>query len=105
MEHSIVETIRELCKKKGTNFSKLEKENGISNGQVARWDNQNPKVNSISKIADYFNVSIEYLIGKEVLTIEKQMTDDMHEVVEKMKGMTKKEQKQVRDIVNVLDRK
>lgn len=105
MEHSIVETIRELCKKKGTNFAEVERKNGISNGQIRRWDSQNPKVSVVSKISKYFNVPIEYLIGNEVSTIEKQMTDDMYEVVEKMQGMTKEQQKQVRDIVNVLDRK
>lgn len=105
MEHSIVNTIRELCKKKGTNFAKLERENGISNGQIRRWDNQNPKVSVINKIAKHLNVPIEYLIGSEVSTIDNQMTDDMFEVVGKMQSMTKEEQKQVRDIVNVLDRR
>ncbi|MDK9853842.1 hypothetical protein [Staphylococcus equorum] len=48
---------------------------------------------------------IEYLIGSEVSTIDNQMTDDMYEVMEKMQGMTREQQKQLRDIVNVLDRK
>lgn len=105
MEHSIVETIRELCKKKGTNFAKLERENGLSIGQIRRWDNQTPKVSVINKIAKHLNVHIEYLIGSEVSTIDNQMTDDMYEVMEKMQGMTREQQKQLRDIVNVLSRK
>lgn len=61
----MVERIRDLCRKKGTNFSRLEQDLGFANGSLAKSDG---KIQSqrLKAIADYFNVSMEYLLtGKE----------------------------------------
>ncbi|ATH60213.1 helix-turn-helix domain-containing protein [Staphylococcus nepalensis] len=102
MESNIGETIKALCKMHNISLSKLEKETGLSNGQIARWIVSSPSVENASKVADYFNVSIDYLVGKEG---QGQATLEIQSVIEQMQGMTKEQQKQARDIVNVLDRK
>lgn len=108
MEKNKYQIIQGLCKYKGITIAYLERELGLSNGQIKRWKDSAPSVDNAGKVAEYFNVSIEYLIGKENNNdnyILPSMTDDMFEVVGKMQDMTKEQQKQVRDIVNVLDRK
>lgn len=98
--------VQGLCKNKGITIAYLERDLELSNGSIKRWKNSSPTVDNAGKVAEYFNVPIEYLLGKKVDNYEMpSMTDDMFEVVGKMQSMTKEEQKQVRDIVNVLDRR
>lgn len=60
-----VEKIKQLCKENGTSIKKIEKELGIGNGVIARWSKSNPNYDRLSKVANYFNVSVEYLTGTE----------------------------------------
>ena len=60
----IVEKIKKLCDDHSTNFAELERRVGLSNGQIRRWDKASPKIDSIQKVADYFNVSIDYLLDR-----------------------------------------
>lgn len=53
-----------LCKGKGISIAKLEKETGLGNGTVGRWEKSSPSVENVKKVADYFEVSVDYLISK-----------------------------------------
>lgn len=57
--------IESLCKSKGITISKLEKECGIGNGTIARWDKSFPRTDNLKKVADFLGVSIEHLIAEE----------------------------------------
>ena len=61
---SILEKIQELCKEKGTNPSKLEIELGFGKGTLYKWDKSSPNTDKLSKVADFFGVSVDYLLGK-----------------------------------------
>lgn len=63
----MVEKIRELCKKKGISISKLERETGLGNGIIGKWEKfgREPKFIHIKAIADYFGVPVSYLTGEE----------------------------------------
>jgi transcriptional regulator with XRE-family HTH domain len=57
--------INELCNRNGIKISPLLTKLGLSTGNISRWRN-GAIVNSdiICKIADYFNVSTDYLLGR-----------------------------------------
>lgn len=59
----VLENIKALCKEKGVNIRTLEKEAGIGNGVIRRWDTINPSFENIKRVADYFNVSIDSLLS------------------------------------------
>lgn len=63
----MVDTIRELCKSAGTSITKLEVELGWGNGTIGKWKKAKsaPPVDKLGKIADYFGVSVDYLLGSE----------------------------------------
>ena len=71
----MVSLITDLCKKKNISVRRLEKEVGIANGSICRWDTNRPKIDSVYAVAQYFGVSMEYLLTGE----EKQATpkDDL----------------------------
>lgn len=53
-----------LCEKKGVSPSTVAKEIGLSNSATTYWKRgSSPKADTIQKLADYFNVSIDYLLG------------------------------------------
>ena len=63
---TLLDRVKKLCISKGTSQSKLEQEIGISRGASYKWKNSSPSMKILKKLADYFNVSVEYLItGQE----------------------------------------
>lgn len=64
MESVIFTRIKELCDERHISINKLETELGMSQYSIGRWKNStSPTIDKISKIADYFHVSIDYLVG------------------------------------------
>lgn len=60
----LVQKIKELCDEKNITFAELERSTGISNGQIRRWDTSSPKIENIQKVADFFDVTTDYLLGR-----------------------------------------
>lgn len=59
----IVDKIQELISGKAT-FASLEKELGIGNGTIGKWRKQSPSCDSIMKIANHLDCSVDYLLGR-----------------------------------------
>lgn len=60
------EKFAQLCEKKGMSCSAVILENGLSSGNLKNWKNGRiPKPEILQKIANYFNVSVDYLLGEE----------------------------------------
>lgn len=62
---STYDIIKTLCKKKGISVSFLEKELRFSNASISKWKKSEPGAESIKKVADYFGVTVDYLISGE----------------------------------------
>ena len=54
--------IENLRKSKGISQGALEKELGFSNGSVSKWKNSMPTPERLKKLADYFQVTVDYLV-------------------------------------------
>mgnify|MGYP004508816547 CR=1 FL=1 len=61
---NMYERIEYLRKKEGISQGNLEKELGFSNGSISKWKASTPKPERLQKLADYFGVSVDFLIGK-----------------------------------------
>jgi transcriptional regulator with XRE-family HTH domain len=61
----LVERIQDLCDSKGINLSNLQKDLGFSNGTIYRWNTSMPSADRLLKVAQYFDVTVDYLLGKE----------------------------------------
>ena len=66
MEIKIVDVIKDLCRERDTSIPKIEKEIGLSNGSIYNWSRSYPSIDKVIKVADYFNVSIDILVGREL---------------------------------------
>ncbi|EAG3485018.1 XRE family transcriptional regulator [Listeria monocytogenes] len=56
--------VKELCEKRGIAVSKLESDVGFGKNSIYSWKRNNPSSDKLQKVADYFNVSTDYLLGR-----------------------------------------
>ena len=55
-----------LCQRNNITIAQLERETGLSHGSIAKMRTSTPKADRLQEIADYFGVSVEYLLtGKD----------------------------------------
>ena len=45
-------------------LNRLGLELGFSKGAISYWDTNFPSIDKVHKVADYFNVSVDYLLGR-----------------------------------------
>ena len=61
---STLEKIKELAKKRGIPLAKLEESLGYSTNYFYTLKTKTPNSDRLQEIADYFNVSTDYLLGR-----------------------------------------
>lgn len=78
------EIIRGLCKERGITIQKLEMSLGFSNASIAKA-NSNMKAQKLKAIADYFNVTMEYLLTgqkeSEPVRMSPKLSEDERELM------------------------
>lgn len=72
--------ISDLLRKNNMTQADLARKTGISTGLISQWKNraQNPSAEKLQKVAECFNVSVDYLLGNEQK--EKPITDESNEL-------------------------
>lgn len=73
---SLKDTIKDLCKKNGVNMNSVEEKLGFASGYLSKLDKSTPNTKRIQKIADYFGVTVDYLMngGETKQTTEPELT-------------------------------
>lgn len=74
-DKSIPLRIKELCEKKNTNVSTMEKDLEFSSGLVSRWDKTSPSADRVVLVAKYLDTSTDYLLGMSDEDNGKTLTD------------------------------
>lgn len=59
------ERIKELAKKQGKSLNKVEEDLGYGKNVLYRLKNSTPSTERLQEIADYFDVSVDFLLGRE----------------------------------------
>ena len=59
------ERIKQLCKKRGITVTELE--NALDTVRsIHRWDTNRPSIDKVKAVADYFGVTVDYLLGGDM---------------------------------------
>ena len=58
----LYDNIKLICTKKGISVGSIEKALGFSNGSICKWNENEPGIRKVQKVADYLKVPIEILI-------------------------------------------
>ena len=67
MKIKVSERIGELMKEQGLNQVKLAEKIGLKQNTISCWLNnkKEPSISSLWLLADYFNVEIDYIVGRK----------------------------------------
>ena len=60
---SVFERIKKLSDKRGISLQKVAEDNDFSSNLIYRWKKSDPKGKDLSKIANYFHVTTDYILG------------------------------------------
>lgn len=79
------ERVQQLCKETGITVKKLEETLGLGNGAIGKWDKYKPKADNLEKVADYFDVTTDYLLGRtnlrdKILPVHAEIEFDSSEI-------------------------
>lgn len=87
------EIIKQLCDSRGIATTALEKELGFGRGSIGKLRSSKTSIERLQKIANYFNVSVEYLsTGNEpVVKSEMQLTFKDERDIEKIINATREQ--------------
>lgn len=58
----IYDKIKEICNQKGLSVSSVEKEAGLGNGSISKWNTSSPTVDNLKAVAKVLKVNIAKLI-------------------------------------------
>ena len=74
MEHAFFEQFVALCKSKGVSPNYVAREIGASSGSVTAWKQGTlPRSATLAKLADYFGVSTDQLLGNGKVSAKEGM--------------------------------
>lgn len=73
--------IKDLCKKRNISINRVEIDLGFARGYISKLDKSVPNSAKLQKIADYFNVSLDYLMsGKDLELNSHTNVNDSQEI-------------------------
>lgn len=61
---TVFDRIKELADRQGISVSKVAIDLGFSENLFYQWKKSSPKSDRLQKVADYFDVSVDYLLGR-----------------------------------------
>lgn len=72
---TVFNRIKELSDKQKISIKALSLKLGFGENTIYKWKQTKPKAEDLAKVADYFHVSVDYLLGREELTVIKEPVD------------------------------
>lgn len=79
MNNILKERVIALAKARKVSIRQLEKDIGIADKSITKWDVMRPSIDKVEAVANYFDVSVDYLLGNdeiindEILEIREQI--------------------------------
>ncbi len=102
--------IKELRKERGISMMALAGAIGVSDTAVCKWENQTsePKLSYIIRLAEFFNCSADYIIGRsddlgayvgqdDLTAEEKQLLSSFRTLDDKMRGLVTQTVKMIKN--------
>ena len=73
----VIERLTSLMNEERISQAELARSVGISQSAVCNWLNgkKEPSIDSLWRLADFFDVSVDYIIGRKEMALSQQMVD------------------------------
>lgn len=82
-EMTLFERIKSLAKTRGMSLNQVAEKAGLGEKTIYKWKKQDPRTETLAKVADVLGVSVSYLIGENVNVTESNnpiTTTDLREI-------------------------
>lgn len=108
---TVFERIENLRKSQKISQGKLEAELGFSNGSISKWKKSMPTPDRLQKLAEYFGVTLEYLMtgedtrySDEDALMDVRISEDweLKEAIKKYYSLDVRKKKHVIELINLL---
>lgn len=104
---TIVDRVKQLCQNKGVSVSRLEEDLDFGRNSLYRWKTQSPSADKLQKVADYFNISVDYLLGRTdrkylefIERNEQERSEELADIINKIKELSPDQLKYFTEIVD-----
>lgn len=82
---SIKNRIKQLADSHHQSIAEVERHLSFGNGTIAKWDTRSPSSEKLKKVADYFNVTTDYLLGRtDTPQFTRKDERDVQKILEEM---------------------
>ena len=99
------ENFVKLCNSKNESPSAVCMKIGLSNAAYSQWDETSvPRKSTLLKLADYFGVSVDYLLGneeKEKISSPSSRDEIEEQLLERFRSLTKEQQDAYLKIIGI----
>lgn len=75
---TVFDRVKELADKHGMSIGDVEERVGMGQNAIYKWKRQKAATDKLVLVADYFNVSVDYLLGRD----EKNQQTDLDKMLE-----------------------
>jgi len=103
---TLSEKVKLLCDAHELTFAALERRLDFGNGTIRKWDSATPSGDKLAKVADFFNVSTDYLLGRdeETAVLNESGCEDENVILlnRGAKNMTSEQRKKLLDVAKVM---
>ena len=76
------ERIKFLAEKQKKNLKTVAIDLGFGENAIYKWKHQSPTTENLTKVADYFGVTLDYLVGREGKTYMHESSKDLDEILD-----------------------
>lgn len=66
----LYDNVKKICEEKGITIMQLEQELEFPRSYICKWNNNEPGIRKVQKVADYLGVPIEKLLKQEVREVK-----------------------------------
>ena len=85
----VFNNIKSLAKKQGKSIKTVALDIGLSENAIYGWKKTKPKADDLAKVADYFHVSVDYLLGREEIE-HPQFSPELLDAIDNAEGYSGK---------------
>lgn len=61
----LFDRVKTLCDQRGITVAEMERNSGLGERSTYNWKRTSPTTDKLQKVADYFDVSVDFLLGRD----------------------------------------
>ncbi len=82
MESVLYSRVKQLCRERGVSVTRLESDLGLGVSTIQKWKaSSTPNANTIMKVAQYLNVSTDFLLGNTNISATVDEITSDHDII------------------------